>query len=120
MDINTHTLKQSPSLQPLKDIMDRAMAAERGGAVLNASVFGGFPMADIPHVGFTVVLVADGETRTAETLRDQLLDEGVVDGALHQKPRAGDAHLTAVAEDAHGRHLGRLRKVVRVVEHDVG
>jgi microcystin degradation protein MlrC len=71
----THTLKQSPSVQPLKDIMDKAIAAERGGAVLNASVFGGFPMADIPYVGFTVVLVADRETRAAEKLREELLDE---------------------------------------------
>ncbi|MFO0995259.1 MAG: M81 family metallopeptidase [Alphaproteobacteria bacterium] len=70
----THTLRQSPSLQPMKDIMDKAMDAERSGAVLNASVFGGFPMADIPHVGFTTVIVADGNTKAAEALSNELLD----------------------------------------------
>src|SRR5690606_32658156 len=55
----THMLKQTPALQPMKDIMDRAMAAEASGEVLNASVFGGFPLADIPHVGLSIVLVVD-------------------------------------------------------------
>ncbi|HEU0231401.1 MAG TPA: M81 family metallopeptidase [Burkholderiaceae bacterium] len=55
----THMLKQTPSMQPMKDIMDHAMAAEAQGRVLNASVFGGFPLADIPHVGLSVVIVAD-------------------------------------------------------------
>ena len=72
----THTLKQTPSMQPMKDIMDKAMAAEASGAVLNASVFGGFPMADIPHVGLTAVIVVDERDRAiAETFRDELLDE---------------------------------------------
>lgn len=70
----THTLRQGHATQPLKDIMDRAVAAERNGEVLNASVFGGFPMADIPHVGLTTVLVADRETKAAEALRETLLD----------------------------------------------
>lgn len=55
----THMLRQTPSMQPMKDIMDRAMTAEARGEVLNASVFGGFPLADIPHVGLSVVIVAD-------------------------------------------------------------
>ncbi|MEM5275657.1 M81 family metallopeptidase [Cupriavidus taiwanensis] len=55
----THMLRQTPRAQPMKDIMERAMAAERGGEVLNASVFGGFPLADIPHTGLAVVIVAD-------------------------------------------------------------
>lgn len=68
----THMLRQTPALQPMKDIMDRAMAAEAQGEVLNASVFGGFPLADIPHVGLSVVLVVDKKKR-AQGLR--LLDE---------------------------------------------
>lgn len=71
----THSLKQSPSDQPMKDIMDKAMAAERSGRVLNASVFGGFPMADIPHVGLFAVIVADRAATAAERLCDELLDE---------------------------------------------
>ncbi|MFC3231333.1 M81 family metallopeptidase [Marinibaculum pumilum] len=69
----THMLRQTPSTQPMKDIMDRAIAAEAGGEVLNASLFGGFPLADIPHVGLSAVVVSDGDAHAAEDLRDELL-----------------------------------------------
>lgn len=69
----THMLRQTPQEQPMKDIMERAMAAERDGEVLNASVFGGFPLADIPHVGLTVVIVADaGREQAARQLLEEL------------------------------------------------
>lgn len=69
----THMLRQTPAAQPMKDIMDRAMQAERDGEVLNASVFGGFPLADIPHVGLAVVIVADERRLDAgQSLLDEL------------------------------------------------
>jgi len=55
----THLNCQTPSRQPMKDIMDKAIAAEADGQVLNASVLGGWPLADIPHVGVHGVIVAD-------------------------------------------------------------
>ena len=55
----THLNCQTPSRQPMKDIMDMAIAAEADGRVLNASVLGGWPLADIPHVGVHGVVVAD-------------------------------------------------------------
>ena len=55
----THLNRQTPSRQPMKDIMDKAIAAEAEGQVLNASVLGGWPLADIPHVGVHGVIVAD-------------------------------------------------------------
>lgn len=55
----THMLKQTPATQPMKDIMDMAMQAEANGDVLNASIFWGFPLADIPEAGLSIVLVAD-------------------------------------------------------------
>lgn len=69
----THMLRQTPGMQPMKDIMDRAMAAEANGEVLNASVFGGFPLADIPHVGLSVVIVADRkQIEAGRALMDEL------------------------------------------------
>ncbi|BDR09726.1 M81 family metallopeptidase [Comamonas thiooxydans] len=69
----THMLRQSPREQPMKDIMDRVLAAELDGEVLNASLFGGFPLSDIPHVGLTVLLVADaGRKQAAQQLLDEL------------------------------------------------
>jgi microcystin degradation protein MlrC len=70
----THTLCQLTSVEPLKGIMDRAITAEEDGSVLNASVFGGFPLADIPYVGFSTVIVADANTSAAEQLSNELLD----------------------------------------------
>ncbi len=55
----THLNCQSPSRQPMKDIMDQAIHAEANGKVLNASIFGGWPLADIPHVGVHGVIVSD-------------------------------------------------------------
>ncbi|MEZ5657599.1 MAG: M81 family metallopeptidase [Burkholderiaceae bacterium] len=60
----THMNQHSPQFQPMRDIMNRAIAAEGGGEVLNASVFGGFPLADIPFAGLSVVVV--GDERAAE------------------------------------------------------
>ncbi len=70
----SHMLKQTPAMQPMKDIMDRAIAAEASGETLVASVFGGFPLADIPHLGLAAVIVDDGNKERGDRLRDELLD----------------------------------------------
>jgi microcystin degradation protein MlrC len=70
----TSTLAHTPSRQPMKDIMDMAMEAERAGAVLNASVFGGFPQSDIPHLSCSAIIVCDGPTTRGQALLDRLLD----------------------------------------------
>jgi len=69
----THTLCQSPRRQPMKDIMERGLEAQRAGLVLDTSVFAGFPMADIPYVGLTVVVVAADDLHAAERLRNELM-----------------------------------------------
>ncbi len=70
----TSTLEHTPSRQPMKDIMDMAMAAEAGGTVLNASVFGGFPHADIPHISCSAVIVCDRRAEPGRALLERLLD----------------------------------------------
>ncbi len=70
----TSTLVHTPSRQPMKDVMDAAIAAESSGAVLNASVFGGFPHADIPHLSCSAVIVCDRQTDGGRALLDRLLD----------------------------------------------
>jgi microcystin degradation protein MlrC len=69
----TSTLVHTPSRQPMKDVMDAAIEAEARGAVLNASVFGGFPHADIPHLSCSAVIVCDRATGEGRALRDRLL-----------------------------------------------
>jgi microcystin degradation protein MlrC len=70
----TSTLVHTPSRQPMKDIMDLAIAAEAAGTVLNASVFGGFPHADIPHLSCSAVIVCDAKSAGGERLLTRLLD----------------------------------------------
>jgi microcystin degradation protein MlrC len=70
----TSTLVHTPARQPMKDVMDVALAAERSGAVLNASVFGGFPQSDIPHLSCSAVVVCDGATGQGRALLDRMLD----------------------------------------------
>jgi microcystin degradation protein MlrC len=69
----TSTLVHTPARQPMKDVMDMAIAAETSGAVLNASVFGGFPHADIPHLSLSAVVVCDRRTEEGRALLDRLL-----------------------------------------------
>jgi microcystin degradation protein MlrC len=69
----TSTLVHTPSRQPMKDVMDMAIAAESSGVVLNASVFGGFPHADIPHISCSAVIVCDGQADAGKALVDHLL-----------------------------------------------
>ncbi len=77
--ILSSTLSHTPSRNPMKDVMDRAIAAEATDEVLNASVFGGFPQADIPHLGLSAVIAydaaRDSAAERARALRDTLLDQ---------------------------------------------
>jgi microcystin degradation protein MlrC len=70
----TSTLEHTPSRQPMKDVVDMAIAAESSGAVLNASVFGGFPQADIPHLACSAVVVCDRRADAGKALVDRMLD----------------------------------------------
>ena len=67
------TLRQTPLAEPMKTPMDMAIGAEDSGRVLNASVFGGFPLSDIPHVSLSAVLVADSSVSEGRELRDSIL-----------------------------------------------
>jgi microcystin degradation protein MlrC len=69
----TNLLRQTPAQQPMKDVMDLAIAAEAEGRVLNASVFGGFPFADIPHVSLSAVVTTDGQSKAGSRLLDDML-----------------------------------------------
>src|SRR5262249_44827728 len=55
--IMSSSLVHTPSREPMKTLMDLANRAEDSGQVLNASVFGGFPQADIPHLALSSVIL---------------------------------------------------------------
>jgi len=76
LPVLTHMNRHAPSMQPMADMMARARAAEDAGTVLLASIFGGFPLSDIPHVGLSAVVVGDGQRDAAERLLYDVLREG--------------------------------------------
>lgn len=54
-----HTLRMGHDEEPMRSLIAAAEAGEAAGT-LAISVFGGFPLADIPRPGLSVVAVADG------------------------------------------------------------
>ena len=68
-----HVMRQGSGDFPNRELQARAREMEREGA-LAASVFTGFPHADITNAGLSCVIVADGDRAGAERMRDELLD----------------------------------------------
>jgi microcystin degradation protein MlrC len=59
---------------PNKAIQARCLQMETSGDALIASVFVGFPHADIENAGLSAVVVTDGDEAQAAKLRDELLE----------------------------------------------
>jgi microcystin degradation protein MlrC len=66
------TLRMGTSEAPMGPIQEMTRAEEADGA-LAATLFGGFPLADIPEAGVSAVVVADGDLERAGATRDRLL-----------------------------------------------
>ncbi len=67
-----HVMRQSSLDEPNRSLQARARQMEQAGA-LTASVFTGFPHADIENAGMSVVVVTDGQPELARQYRDELL-----------------------------------------------
>jgi microcystin degradation protein MlrC len=72
--ILAQTLRMGTADEPMKTMQEMCRAEERDPAILCASVFGGFPMADIPDAGLSAIVVADGAHAKAEASVGRLLD----------------------------------------------
>ncbi len=68
-----HVMRQSSLDAPNREIQARAAQMERDGA-LAASVFVGFPHADIVNAGLSAVVVTNGNIRLAQEHCNELLD----------------------------------------------
>jgi microcystin degradation protein MlrC len=68
------TLRMGTADEPMKTMQQLCRDAEQDAAVLAASVFGGFPMADIEIAGLSAIVVAEREMARAESVVDRLLD----------------------------------------------
>ncbi len=70
--ILAQTLRMGTADEPMKTAQELTRRMEREPGILAASVFGGFPMADIPDAGLSVVVVGEN-TVQAEAAKSTLL-----------------------------------------------
>ena len=68
-----HVMRQGTDDFPNKELQGRVKEIEESGEALAASLFTGFPHADIYHAGLSVVVVTDNDIGKANQLRDELL-----------------------------------------------
>jgi microcystin degradation protein MlrC len=68
-----HVMRQGTDDFPNRELQLRAQEMEKEGA-LAVSLFTGFPHADIPQAGLSVVVATDNDMELAERLRDELLE----------------------------------------------
>lgn len=70
----SQTLRQGTDDAPMRGLISRCRDWESRDGIGAATVFGGFPMADIPDAGNSAVVIADGgDLALAEEARDDLL-----------------------------------------------
>lgn len=59
---------------PMNEVMDRVHALEQRPGMLSVTLATGFPWADVPQIGASVVVVADGDRSLAQSAADELGD----------------------------------------------
>ena len=69
-----HVMRQGTDDEPNKSLQARARQMEENGEALSATVFTGFPHADIENAGLSAIVITDGDQEKALALRDELLD----------------------------------------------
>jgi microcystin degradation protein MlrC len=73
-----HVMRQGTDDHPNRELQERCASMAGEGALI-ASLFTGFPHADIANAGLSAVVVTDGDRDLAERLRDELLDRAWVE-----------------------------------------
>ncbi|GAA4650257.1 M81 family metallopeptidase [Kistimonas scapharcae] len=74
LPLMSHTLKQGTDDEPFKLLIRRCREAERETGVLNVSLFGGFPLADSPYTGSSVVVVTDNDDLLANRIATDIAE----------------------------------------------
>jgi microcystin degradation protein MlrC len=66
--------RQVTAHQPMNEVLDRVHEIERRAGIISVTVATGFPWADVPDVGASVIAVADGDQALARAAVDELGD----------------------------------------------
>ena len=68
-------LGQETDREPLRSLMAEARAAERRPGMLSVSLMAGFPYADVPEMGTSVIAVADGDRGLARSVAEEFAEK---------------------------------------------
>jgi microcystin degradation protein MlrC len=66
------TRRQVTGIAPMNEVMAHVHAIEQRPGILSVTVATGFPWADVPEVGSSVIVVADGDPALARSTADEL------------------------------------------------
>jgi microcystin degradation protein MlrC len=93
-------LGQDTDREPMRSLMARAREAERRPNMLSVSVMAGFPYADTPAMGPSVIAVADGDRGAAQAAADEIAAAmwGVRGGLFVRCPAPAEAVRLALRE----------------------
>jgi microcystin degradation protein MlrC len=69
------TLRMGTDDEPMKTLIALARDEEKRG-LLAATVFGGFPLADMADAGMSAICIADGDAAAAQAAAERLVDVG--------------------------------------------
>lgn len=67
-----NTPTQVTAQPPMNELMQRVHHMEQRAGILSITVATGFPWADVPDVGASVIVVADGDDQVAQSTADEL------------------------------------------------
>ncbi|MCE9565003.1 MAG: M81 family metallopeptidase [Planctomycetes bacterium] len=65
-------LGQDTGRPPMTTLMEQARAVEKRPGVLSVSIMAGFPYADVPDAGVSVIAITDGNKAQAKAVADEL------------------------------------------------
>jgi microcystin degradation protein MlrC len=74
------------TLQPMRGLVDRIKAMEGKNGILSVSIAHCFPYGDVPEIGTRVLVIADGDKKTADALATRLGEELVALRGKTQPP----------------------------------
>ncbi|MDP1798938.1 MAG: M81 family metallopeptidase [Planctomycetaceae bacterium] len=94
---------QITSHPPMNEVIERVHELEQRPGILSVTIATGFPWADVPHMGTSVIVVADRDVALAERTADEFSDWVYTHRERWQRPplSVSDALLQAEALGKH-------------------
>ncbi len=107
--------RQVTAHAPMREVMDRVFDTERRPGILSVTLSTGFPWADVPNMGASVIVIADGDQAMAQRTADELGD-----WIWAQRERWYVAPLTVQEGLAEGQKSGRYPVILADMADNTG